>query len=153
MECGILESEEEYNEYLKNVDLSKYDIKLVDFFRNGYLIIDNQKYNMDNLYIECGSMNNEKYIMLIDYNEPDIDILTGIRKNNFIRSNYMFFKRSMCFAEIYVMFKENILNNTLNIDTLKKDTIKKIIYSFDNRQHKLVPELQFNEYYERKHKQ
>ena len=141
----------EYLNYIRNADMSQYDINFVNLYREGKIVIKGKNYNTKDLYIELGTENGKNKILLIYYKNPNEDILTGEIKKDFKRNDLFLFYNSMCFYQIYSMYKSKIENNTLIIPDDNMDKIKNIIYIFNGSIHNGTPETEYMNLEEKKY--
>ena len=130
----------EYYDRVLKADMSNYDIKFVDFYRFGKIIINNKEHILDDLYIEIGMVNNIEKNYLIDYHEPNTDLITNEIKNNYKRKKISILKDTMCLYQIYQLFKEKLNGNLMTISDEDKEKIKNIIYSYNGQMHDKTPE-------------
>ena len=135
-----------YLEKVKNADMTKYDMQFVNLYREGSVILNGNIIELEDLFLEFGKDNNVEAIMLVDFGTPNLDQVTLKAKENFEREDLMLFRNALSFYEIYVLLKEKIQDNTVNIDSLNKEVIKEIIYKNNNKQHDKVPETYYLEH-------
>ena len=134
----------DFYQYLSEVDMANYDINFVNLYRDGKIIIDDQIYEIKDLFIETGYENNEKRILLVSCHNPNYDLLTQTNKaDSFEREEILSFRKSLCFYQLYEDNKLNLENNILKIENAKKLEMTKIIYSFDGEIQKETPETAY----------
>jgi len=133
----------DFYEYLSTVDMSNFDGDFVNLYRSGKITINGNIYEISDLFIEAGYVNNEKKVFLVSCRNPDLDILTGNKKNNFIRESILVFKKSLCFFQIYEENMNELFANNLNINVNKLIDVIDIIYSFDQTMHDKTPETAY----------
>ena len=133
----------EYYDYLENADLSYYDEDFVNFYREGIIKINNIEYSVNDLYLEFGINGDVEKKLLIYYKYPNNDIITAESKDGFRRTAVMLFKDTYCFYEIYLLYKDLILDNYLTIDEYNIDTILTKIKEYDGSIHVEVPETSY----------
>lgn len=131
-----------YN-YLQNIDMSEYDEVFVNLYRKGKVNINDIMHNLDDLFIEVGMQNNERKILLVSCRNPEYDILTGMKKENFIREDILILKKSTCFYQVYQYNKQFLDKNILIIQPEKMQELQRIIYTFDGSYHNMTPELNY----------
>lgn len=133
----------DFYQYLAEVDMSNYDADFVNLFRSGKITINQNTYDVNDLFIEVGYENNQKKIFLVSCYNPDYDILTGSKKNDFVRESILIFPKSLCFFQIYEENKDELFDNNLNINQNRLTDVIEIIYSFDQTIHDKTPETAY----------
>ena len=129
-----------YYNYVANADMSQYDSKFVNLYRDGKIVIRGHSYNVKDLYIETGLENNQSKKLLVYYKEPNVDILTKEIKRNFSRTDLFLFYNSTCFYQIYSIYKDKVQDNILTIPDSDIEKMKNLIYSFNGAFHNATPE-------------
>lgn len=129
-----------YLEAVASEDMSKYDIKFVDFYRNGKILINNKEYINSDLYILLGEKDNEKKVMLLSNQNIMIDIFSGESYRGYKKIYFLNFRKSECFHNIYKMYQEKIINNALIINDVIYNSFLNELYKFDGKIHMEVPE-------------
>lgn len=129
-----------YLEAVKNEDMTNYDIKFVDFYRNGKIIIKNKEYSNSELYIMLGEKDNKNKIMLLSNENIMMDIFSGESYSGYKKIHFLNFRKSLCFYDIYKVYKDKIVDNVLIIgNDIYKDFINRLD-KFDGKIHMEVPE-------------
>ena len=133
----------EYREYVNDDDLSSYNEGFVNFYREGKIIINDQEYNVPDLYLESGLSNNESQLFLVYYRFPQKDLLTNKEKENFRRTGLMEFRNAYIFYQLYITLSKDIIDNKLVVSDENYEDILALVQSFDGSMHIEVPELSY----------
>ena len=141
----IEKSKNEYLQKIENANMNDYDMKFVNLYRFGKVIIQNKEHNIEDLYIEVYEKNNQKIVLLTNYLIDNYDLLTSqpVYFNPLEREDIMLFRYSECFYEIYKLCQNEIIDNKLIINKENINLIKRILYSYDGKMNINTPETRF----------
>ncbi len=129
-------------DYLRNVnnaDLSNYDKGFVDYYRKGTIKILGKVYKPNSLFIE----KYDNKVILYDKNNIGYDLLTSNTYDKHKIDKFRRFRNSNIFYDLYLEYKNNIVNNELIIDLKDLDKFISLLSSFDGSIHDKVPETYY----------
>ena len=124
MEIEHQESQIEYLDKVDNADLSLFDLTFVELYRTGSILINNKLIELEDMFIEIGMDGGAKRVMLIDFGTPNLDQATLKERGSFIREDVMLFRNTLSFYKLYMLIKDKVIDNTLNLDLINKEIIK-----------------------------
>ena len=142
----FLEKREQYLEKIEKANLDKFDLEFVDFYRKGKIEINKKVYNLDDLYIEEGTVEGKKINILVDFHQMKYDIITETKYPDFKRNKINLFKNSTFLKEIYK--KYSTTNKILIIDFKEQDELKETLKNYNYSMQLDVPETYYLRYEE-----
>ncbi len=135
----------EYMEYLENEDMSNYDEDFVEFYRNGKLKIGDREYSVGDLYIATGIENGEEHQYLVYYGFKEVKDLITLQEadDSFRRTSVIVLKDTYFFYEMFLKFKDSIVDGVLVVDDTNKDYIVEAVQNYNGTVHVESPETSY----------
>lgn len=131
-----------YYNNVENPDMDLFDEDFINLCQNGKLIINDEEYNLNDIYILKGNSNGNEYIYIQDYHNPTLDILTGTElPTDFKRESIMMFTYSNAFYNYYM---NNKGSNNIEVNDDNIDEFKECVYSYDSTYNDGLPETYYH---------